>query len=67
MKINIIDESQRQQSIAFFKGFQTGVFNTLSSLIKAREGGLPLSKLYKTIQSNYKVYQKRYDEENNSQ
>lgn len=66
MKINIIDESQRQQSIAYFKGFQTGVFNTLSSLIRAREGGLPLSKLYKTIQSNYKVYKKRYEDEANN-
>lgn len=67
MKINIIDENARQQSISYFRGFQTGVFNTLSSLIRAREGGLSLSKLYKTIQSNYKVYKKRYEDEDNDQ
>ena len=66
MKINIIDESDRQQSIAYFKGFTTGVYSTLNSLIKLREGGAGLKILYKTILTNYKVYKKRYEDEANN-
>lgn len=66
MKINVIDESERQQTLSYFKGFTTGVFSTLQSLVKLREGGAGLKILYKTILSNYKVYQKRYEDENNN-
>lgn len=66
MKINVIDESERQQTLSYFKGFRTGVYSTLHSLIKLREGGAGLKMLYKTIQTNFKVYQKRYEDENNN-
>lgn len=49
MKINIIDESERQQSEAYIKGFGKGVENTMRNIVKLKENGVSLKRIYKII------------------
>lgn len=66
MKINIIDAAERDRSISYFNGFNTGVFNTVSSIVEIRQKGLSLQKLYKLIEKKYKQECKiRLNEDNN--
>lgn len=66
-KIQVLDIHEKEKVESYFKGFNTGVNSTLNSIVQAREGGLSLSKLYKMILSNYKIWRKRLEDENNNQ
>lgn len=66
-KIQVLDIHEKEKAESYFKGFNTGVNSTLNSIVRAREGGLSLSKLYKMILSNYKIWRKRLEDENNNQ
>lgn len=65
-KIKVLDFHEKEKAESYFKGFSTGVNSTLNSIVQAREGGLSLSKLYKMILTNYRIYRKRLEDENNS-
>lgn len=54
MKINIIDEADRQQTLSYIKGFKTGRNNTITQIIDAKTHGVPFKKIYKTIHEIYK-------------
>ena len=66
-KIQVLDIHEKEKAESYFKGFNTGVYSTLNSLVKYRESGMSLSELYKTVLSNYKVWRKRLEDENNNQ
>lgn len=53
MKINIIDENDRQQTLKFVKGFQTGKANTIANIIHAHESGQSLKSIYKYLKKEY--------------
>lgn len=55
MKINIIDESERLQTLEFIKGFKTGRNNTIYNIIQAHESGQSLKSIYKVIKKIYKT------------
>ena len=54
MKINIIDESERQQTLSYIKGFKTGRNNTISNIVTAHESGQSIKSIYKVIRKIYK-------------
>lgn len=66
-KIQVLDLHEKEKAESYFKGFNVGVHSTLNSIVKAREGGLGLQKLYKMILSNYRIWRKRLEDENNDQ
>ena len=66
-KIQVLDIHEKEKAESYLEGFNTGVISTLNSIVHAREGGLSLSKLYKIILSNYKIWRKRLEDENNNQ
>lgn len=55
MKINVIDESDRQQTLEFIKGFKTGRNNTIANIVQAHESGQSLKSIYKLIKKIYKT------------
>lgn len=57
MKINIIDESERQQTLSFMKGFETARRNMIFNIVTAHEGGQSLKSIYKHIKLKNKEYQ----------
>lgn len=66
-KIQVIDVYERDKTLSYWSGFNTGVFNTVSSIVEIRQRGLALSKLYKLIERKYKQEKKRLEDENNNQ
>ena len=54
MKIKIIDESERQRTEAYIKGFGRGTENTLKNIIKLKESGMSLKRIYKIIKIKMK-------------
>ena len=64
-KIQVLDIHEKEKAESYFKGFNTGVSNTLGSIVKLREGGLGLQKLYKIILQNYRNYLRRFNDEDN--
>ena len=67
MKIPVLDLNEKEKAESYFKGFNVGVTSSLRSIVEVREGGLGLQKLYKMILSNYRVWRKRLEDENNDQ
>lgn len=61
MKINIIDESDRQNTLKFIKGFQTGRNNTIANIVHAHDSGQSLKSIYKVIKE---IYRKEVQDEN---
>lgn len=57
MKINVIDESERQQTMSFVKGFETARRNMLFNIVSAHEQGQSLKSIYKHIKLKNKEYQ----------
>ena len=55
MKINIIDEADRQKTLEFIKGFKTGRNNTIANIVHAKQSGQSLKSIYKTIKEIYKA------------
>ena len=53
-KINIIDESERQQTLEFIKGFKTGRNNTIANIVHAHDSGQSLKSIYKVIKEIYR-------------
>ena len=58
MKINIIDEADRQNTLEFIKGFKTGRNNTIANIVQARQSGQSLKSIYKVIKE---IYRKEVD------
>ena len=54
MKINIIDESDRQNTLKFIKGFKTGRNNTIANIVHAHDSGQSLKSIYKVIKDIYR-------------
>lgn len=54
MQIPIIDESNRQQTLAFIKGFKTGRNNTIANIVHAQDSGQSLKSIYKVIKEIYR-------------
>ena len=61
MKINIIDESDLQQTLEFIKGFKTGRNNTIANIVHAHDSGQSLKSIYKVIKQIYKTEVKDAD------
>lgn len=55
MKISIIDESDRQNTLQFIKGFKTGRNNTIANIVHAHDSGQSLKSIYKVIKQIYKT------------
>ena len=55
MQIPIIDESDRQQTLSYIKGFKTGRNNTVANIVNAHESGQSLKSIYKVIKKIYKT------------
>ena len=53
-KINIIDESERLQTLEFIKGFKTGRNNTIANIVHAHDSGQSLKSIYKVIKEIYR-------------
>lgn len=53
-KINIIDESERLQTLEFIKGFKTGRNNTIANIVHAHQSGQSLKSIYKAIKEIYR-------------
>ena len=60
-KINIIDESERLQTLEFIKGFKTGRNNTIANIVHAHDSGQSLKSIYKVIKQIYKTEVKDAD------
>lgn len=54
MKINIIDEADRQNTLKFIGGFKTGRNNTIANIVNAHESGQSLKSIYKVIKEIYR-------------
>ena len=54
MRIPIIDESDRQQTLEFIKGFKTGRNNTIANIVHAHDSGQSLKSIYKVIKEIYR-------------
>ena len=65
-KIKVLDVNERDKALSYWNGFNTGVFNTVSSIVEIRKRGLALSKLYKLIERKYKEELRKKENENNS-
>lgn len=63
MKINIIDESDRQNTLQFIKGFKTGRNNTIANIVHVHDSGQSLKSIYKVIKQ---IYKKEIINENNN-
>ena len=63
MKINVIDEAERQATYEFIKGFKTGRNNTLANIVNAHDSGQSLKSIYKVIKQ---IYRKEVIDENNN-
>ena len=61
MKINIIDESERQNTLQYIKGFKTGRNNTIANIVHAHDSGQSLKSIYKVIKQIYKTEVKDAD------
>ena len=58
MKINIIDEADRQNTLQYIKGFKTGRNNTIANIVHAKQSGQSLKSIYKVIKE---IYRKEID------
>ena len=54
MQIPIIDESDRQSTLQFIKGFKTGRNNTVANIVHAHDSGQSLKSIYKVIKEIYR-------------
>lgn len=54
MKINIIDEADRQNTLKFIDGFKTGRNNTIANIVHAHDSGQSLKSIYKVIKEIYR-------------
>ena len=54
MKINIIDESDRQNTLEFIKGFRTGRDRMVACIVEAHDSGQSLKSIYKVIKEIYR-------------
>lgn len=59
MKITVLDYHEKEKAESYFKGFDTGVTNTVSSIVHMRQEGLGLKSLYKIIEKTYKEKMKQ--------
>lgn len=55
--IPIVDEAERQQTLAFMKGFETARRNMIFNIVSAHEQGQSLKSIYKHIKLKNKEYQ----------
>lgn len=54
MKINIIDEADRQNTLQYIKGFRTGRDRMVACIVEAHDSGQSLKSIYKVIKEIYK-------------
>lgn len=64
MKITVKDQYEIDKANSYFAGFNTGVYNTVASIVEIRKRGLSLAKLYKLIEKKYKQETRRLEHEN---
>ena len=53
MKINIIDESDRQNTLQYIKGYKTGRDRMVTCIVEAHQSGHSLKSIYKVIKEIY--------------
>lgn len=63
MKINIIDESVRQNTLQYIKGYKTGRDRMVISIVEAHQSGHSLKSIYKVIKE---IYIKEVKDANNN-
>ena len=54
MRINIIDESERQQTLKFIKGYKSGRDSMTMWIIEAHQSGQSLKSIYKLLKEIYR-------------
>lgn len=54
MKINVIDESDRQNTLQYIKGYKTGRDRMIVSIVEAHQSGHSLKSIYKVIKEIYR-------------
>ena len=54
MKINIIDESDRQNTLQYIKGYKTGRDRMITCIVEAHQSGYSLKYIYKVIKEIYR-------------
>ena len=54
MKINIIDESDRQNTLQYIKGYKTGRDRMVACIVEAHDSGHSLKTIYKVIKEIYR-------------
>lgn len=54
MKINIIDESDRQNTLQYIKGYKTGRDRMVACIVEAHDSGHSLKTIYKIIKEIYR-------------
>ena len=54
MKINIIDEADRQNTLQYIKGFRTGRDRMVACIVEAHDSGQSLKSIYKVIKEIYR-------------
>lgn len=64
MRIKVVDQNELEKANSYFKGFDTGVFNTLNSIVNMRKTGQTLKQIYKVINETYKAQCEARNENN---
>lgn len=64
MKIAIKDVNEVEKANSYFKGFNTGCYNTLGSIVDLKRQGKTLKQIYKIVNATYQHYLKRLEHEN---
>ena len=54
MKINVIDESDRQNTLQYIKGYKTGRDRMVTCIVEAHQSGHSLKSIYKVIKEIYR-------------
>ena len=64
MKIPIKDQYEIDKATSYFKGFNTGCYNTLGSIVDLKKQGKTLKEIYKIVNATYQLHLKRLEHEN---
>ena len=54
MKINVIDESDRQNTLQYIKGYKIGRDRMVTCIVEAHQSGHNLKSIYKVIKEIYR-------------
>ena len=64
LKIKVLDLNEKEKADSYFKGFNTGCYNTMASIVDLKKQGKTLKEIYKMVNITYQHYLKRLEDEN---